>query len=125
VSIGLILVCGIVLSGAEGTEIDKETRTYRDYKSFFFLKSGSTEKFTAIEKIFVSTSTKKQRVYYGRTNQSSIFEFLEYNGFLKFSDGTKIQLLQKRRKSDLIKALEKIAKFLDVPLEDNTGVPND
>lgn len=122
VSIGLILICGFILSGQEGTEIDKEERSYRDYKSFFFLKSGSKVKFTAIEKIFVSTSKMRQQIFRIHTNQSSIFEHIEYNGFLKFSDGTKIQLLRKRKRSDLIKALKNIAAFLEVPLEDNTSV---
>jgi len=123
VSICFIFACGVVLSGTEGTEIDKGERTYRDYKSFFLLKSGSKVKFNGIEKIFVSTSKTTQQLHTVHTNKHSIYHNIEYNGFLKFSDGTKIQLLRKRKKTDLIKALENIAKFLDVPLEDNTSVP--
>ena len=123
VSIGFAVACVFVLSGYEGTEIDKDKRTYKDYKSFFFVKSGRNVKFHEVEKIFVSTSKTMQKLHTAHTNKHSIYENTEYNGFLKFSDGTKIQLLRKRKKTDLIKALENIAKFLDVPLEDNTNTP--
>ena len=125
VSVGLILICGLVLSAYEGTEIDKGDKNYRDYKSFLFLKSGSKVPFTGMEKIFVSTSKTSQRLHTAHTNKHSIYENIEYNGFLKFSDGTKIQLLRKRKKEDLINALRNIATFLDVPLEDNTAAASD
>jgi hypothetical protein len=59
-------------------------------------------------------------MYTAHTTHGSVYENVDFNGFLKFNDGTKIQLLRKRRKADLLKALENIATFLDVPLEDNT-----
>lgn len=123
-SICLVFFSGFILSGSEGTEIDKGEKTYRDYKSFFFLKSGSQVKYSGIEKIFVNTSKSRQTVHTAHTNNSSIFENTEFNGFLKFDDGTKIQLLQKRKKADLLRALDEIAKFLNVPVEDNTGSGN-
>ena len=61
-------------------------------------------------------------MYTVHTNHSSIFETLEFNGFLKFSNGEKVQLLRKRKKSDLIKELKKVATFLNVAIEDNTVV---
>jgi hypothetical protein len=121
-SIGFMLIGGFILSGAEGTVINRSERTYVDYKSFFFIKSGEKKKYSGIEKIFVSTSKTKQHFYTAHTNHSSTYEHLEFNGFLKFHDGEKIQLLRKRKKSDLIKGLEKVAAFLNVPIEDNTGV---
>ena len=87
------------------------------------MKSGDKKKYSGIEKIFVSTSkTKRQEFYTVHTNHSSIFENLEFNGFLKFNNGEKIQLLRKRKKSELIKELKRVATFLNVPIEDNTVV---
>ena len=121
-SIGLILIGGFILSGTEGTEINRIEKSYLDYKSYFFMKSGHKKKYSGIEKIFVSTSKMRQEFYTIHTNRSSIYETLEFNGFLKFSNGEKVQLLRKRKKSDLIKELKKVATFLNVPVEDNTVV---
>jgi hypothetical protein len=120
--IGLMLIGGFILSGSEGTEINRAEKSYLDYKSFFFVKSGNKKKYGEIEKIFVSTSKMKQQLYTAHTNHSSTFENLEFNGFLKFSNGEKVQLLRKRKKSDLIKELKRVGMFLNVPVEDNTVV---
>jgi hypothetical protein len=121
-SIGMILIGGFILSGAEGTEINRTEKSYLDYKSFFFMKSGHKKKYSGIEKIFVSTSKMRQELHTVHTNRASIYETLEFNGFLKFTNGEKVQLLRKRKKSDLIKELKKVATFLNVPVEDNTLV---
>jgi hypothetical protein len=119
-SLGLMLIGGFILSGAEGTEINRVEKTYLDYKSFFFMKRGEKKKYADIEKIFVSTSKRTQQLYTAHTNHSSTFENLEFNGFLKLNDGEKVQLLRKRKKSDLIKVLKRVGTFLNVPVEDNT-----
>jgi hypothetical protein len=119
-SIGMMLIGGFILSGSEGTEINRTEKSYLDYKSFFFMKSGDKKKYSDIEKIFVSTSKTKQQLHTVHTNHSSIFENVEFNGFLKFSNGEKVQLLRKRKRSDLLKELKKVATFLNVTIEDNT-----
>lgn len=119
-SIVLISVGGFILSGSEGTEIDKVAKCYREYNAFFFVKSGKNVAYSGIEKIFINTSKSKQKMYTAHTMHGSVYENVDFNGFLKFNDGTKIQLLRKRRKADLLKALESVATFLEVPLEDNT-----
>ena len=118
-SICLILVSGLVLTAQEGTEIDKSMRRYREYKSFFFIKSGRWMNYKQVEKIFVNSSKSSQRLYTAHTTKSSIFENIDYNGFLKFSDNKKVHLLKKRKKAELLKALNPIARFLEVPVEDN------
>jgi hypothetical protein len=121
-SICLMLASGIVLTGQEGTEIDRYAKRYREYKSFFFIKSGRWINYAEVEKIFVNTSKSSQRLYTAHTTKSSIFENVDYNGFLKFADGKKVHLLKKRKKAELLDALNPIAGFLDVPLEDNLTV---
>lgn len=121
VSIFLMLLGLFILSASEGTEINKEKKIFREYKSFFFLKSGRWEPFDGIEKIFINASKKKQQMHTAHTNKSSIFIEEEFNGFLKFDNGTKIQLLRKRNKPSLLKSLKNISTLLQVPLEDNTG----
>ena len=121
-SVIMILGSGFVLSGYVGTEIDKGEKEYREYNAFFFIKNGKKIKYTGIEKIFINTSKMKQRLYTAHTNHSSIFTNTEFNGFVKFDDGTKIQLLSNRKKEKLVSELKKISEFLNVQVEDNVGV---
>jgi len=119
----LFMIAGVfIISGYEGTEIDIAAKTYKEYKSFFLIKTGNSVSYSGIEKIFINTSKTRQQLYTAHTTKSSIYENIEFNGFLKFDDGEKIQLLTRRNKKELIKALEKISALLQVSLEDNTGV---
>jgi hypothetical protein len=122
-SLVLIGICGSILSASEGTEIDIDGKDYVEYTSFlFFIKSGTREKFLGMEKVFINTSKTKQQFYTAHTTKSSIFENIEYNAFLKFDDGRKVHLLQKRRKEALLTKINKIATILEVPVEDHTVV---
>jgi hypothetical protein len=121
VSIFLILLGLFILSASEGTEINRETKMVREYKSFFFLKTGQWSPYEGIEKIFVNSSRVTQQMHTAHTNKSSVFTDYEYNGYLKFDDGTKMQLLRKKNKVSLLQSLKSISTFLQVPLEDNTG----
>jgi len=120
VAIAFMIVSGFVLTASEGTEIDLSRKTFLEYKSFFFIKSGTSESFSAIEKIFINTSKSRQQMYTAHTTKSSIYENIEYNAFLKFDDGTKVHLLKKRKKDDIIKRINTIAAKLGVPVEDHT-----
>lgn len=121
-AIAFMILSGLVLTASEGTEINLSGKTFLEYKSFFFMKSGTSEKYSGIEKIFINTSKSKQRFYTAHTTKSSIYENIEYNAFLKFDDGTKVHLLQKRRKDVLLKRVKDIAVALGVQVEDNSAV---
>ena len=110
-----------MLTTSEGTEIDLKEKTFREYKSFFFIKTGTKEQYSGMEKIFINASKSRQQMYTAHTTKSSIYENIEYNAFLKFDDGTKVQLLQRRKKADLMKRVKKIASELDVLVDDQTA----
>ena len=121
VALAFIILCGLVLTTSEGTEIDLKEKTFREYKSFFFIKTGTKEQYSGMEKIFINASKSRQQMYTAHTTKSSIYENIEYNAFLKFDDGTKVQLLQRRKKADLMKRVKKIASELDVLVDDQTA----
>jgi hypothetical protein len=120
VALALIIICGFVLTSSEGTEINLSAKNFTEYKSFFFIKSGTRKTYSSMEKIFINTSKTRQQLYTAHTTKSSIFENLEYNAFLKFTDGTKVHLLKKRKKEDLLKKIDNLAKALNVQVEDHT-----
>lgn len=119
----LMLASGFILSAASGTDIDKKENKYREYTSFCFLiKSGKWNTFSGAEKIFINSAKKNTRVYTAHTNQSAVFVKDEFNGYLKLNDGTKIFLLSSRKKEKLTATLNKAASFLQIPIQDNTGL---
>jgi hypothetical protein len=50
----------------------------------------------------------------------AVFTGEEYNGYLKLLDGTKIHLLNSRKKEKLATTLGNVASLLNIPLQDNT-----
>lgn len=75
--------------------------------------------YTGIEKLFITRSKVSQKMY-SRTSQSSTFTNIEFNAYIKFADGLKIQLLNNAKKEKVVSSLKKIAAFLQVNMEDHT-----
>ena len=119
-SIFLMLTAGIILTAHEGTEIDPSKNTYREYQSYLFIKKGKVTEYDQIEKIFVNATKVSQRMYTAHTSNSSTFSNVEYNAYLKFTDGVKIFLLSKKNKARLLARLEKVARALNIPVTDST-----
>ena len=121
--IGLVLIIAgaIILTAHEGTEISPGSRTYREYNSILFIKSGKDKKYERIEKIFINPVRISQRLYTAHTMSPATFLHVGYNAYLKFSDGEKIFLFSGKNKSRLKKRLAGIAKILNIPVQDNTG----
>jgi hypothetical protein len=127
VIVSLCLMAGSVfmLTAYSGTEIDTVNKVYREYTSFFyFFKNGKKIKYSGIEKLYINRANVTQRMYSARTTQSSTFSNTEYNAYVKFDNGEKIQLLTKRNKETLLQELQKVAKSLNVPIQDNTIARN-
>jgi hypothetical protein len=119
-SLALILASLFILSGYSGTEIDLKRGIFREYRSFFFQKSGKRLKFNSIEKIYINRSKTTRKVYTAHTNHSSVFSNVEYNAWLKLDDGRKIHLLSKSDKSKLTGILNGVSRSLMVRIEDQT-----
>jgi hypothetical protein len=120
ISLFLLVTAAFVLTAHEGTEIDSASHTYREYQSFLFIKKGKPKKYERIEKIFVNAGKVSQKIYTAHTSSSSTFSSIEYNAYLKFSDGVKIFLLSKKSKEKLLQKLNDAARVLGVAVVDNT-----
>lgn len=118
----LIVAAGFILTAASGTEIDTSKNKYREYTAFYFiLKSGKWKMYNGAEKVFINSSKKSTKMHTAHTNHSSVFTDLEFNGYLKLDDGTKIHLLTSRKKEKLTAELNRAASLLECPLQDNTN----
>lgn len=121
--IGIILIVAgaVILTAHEGTEIMPDTNSYREYNSILFIKTGKGKKYERIEKIFINPVRVSQKIYTAHTMNSSTFEDVEYNAYLKFSDGEKIFLLSGKNKNKIRNRLKAIADSLNIPLQDNSS----
>lgn len=119
---GLMLIAGgFMVTASEGTEIDVVQKRYREYTSFYFLKKGTWIRFEAAEKVFINSARTSNKMYTASTLNSSTFINTQYNGYLKFSDGTKLHLLTSRKKEKLATVLQNVASLLKIPVQDNTS----
>ena len=122
VGAALVLIGTVILTAHEGTEISPDARVYREYNSFLFIKTGAGKKYDRIEKIFVNPGRVTRRYYTAHTSSSSTFTDMEYNGYVKFSDGVKVFLLSGRNRDKVITRLKGVADSLNIPFQDNTLV---
>jgi hypothetical protein len=120
-SLLLIVIGSILVTYFSGTEIDIATKNYREYNSILFFKFGDHAKFDEIEKIFINEAKVTSQMQTAHTTSGSIFTHIEYNAYLKFSDGKKIFLTSKKNKKALIGQLQPIANRLETELVDHTS----
>jgi hypothetical protein len=120
ISIALLLVAVLIFTSYEGTEINPALRTYREYNSILFIKKGKQKKYDSIEKIFINSGTVSQKVYTAHTSTAATFSSIEYNAYLKFTEGVKVFLFSEKNKSRLLKRLHEISRSLNTPVVDNT-----
>lgn len=104
----------------EGTEINPATKTYREYTSFFFFKTGRFKPYAEIELIFINRAKESQQMYTAHTTHSSTFENMVYNAYLKFSNGEKIHLQKTKNKEKLMAVLKPLSEAVQVEVTDNT-----
>jgi hypothetical protein len=118
----ILIVFGLsIVTAFEGTEIYPASHRYREYNSFLFLKTGRPKSFQGIEKIFINSGRVTQRIYTAHTTSSSSFSNVEYNAYLKFSEGVKVFLFSGRNKNRMMRKAEDLARSLNTSLHDNTG----
>ena len=120
VGVILVVVGILIVTSYEGTEIDPDKHIYREYNSFFLLKSGKAKRFDGIEKIYINAGKVSQRIYTAHTSSSSTFQNVEYNAYLKFRSGEKIFLFSSRNKSRMLQRTKQIAASLNTAVHDNS-----
>ncbi len=113
----LILAVGIP-STHYALEINVTNKTFRHYLWILGYRHGPVQTYELIEYAFIQSARVSRTLY--STASSSKFTSQVYNGYLKFSDGTKIHLMQARDKETIMQKLELIATDLKVEIVDFT-----
>jgi|SRR5687768_10323487 len=112
----------LIVTAYEGTEIDAGARTFREYNSFLFIKSGKKIKYKTLEGIFIHKAKVSQKMFSPRTMNSSTFTHVEYNAYLK-TDREKIFLMSGKNKMKLLEKVRSIAGVLNTPVADHAVFP--
>lgn len=118
----LILLAVLILTAYEGTEINPYFRTYREYNSFLFFRSGKPLKYASLEGIFIHRAKISQKMFTPRTMRSSTFTHMEYRAYLKIGN-EKILLLKDKNKMRLLEQARKIADSLNTSVADHALFP--
>lgn len=117
----LFIAVGVFLvTSYSGTVLNRSNNTYKEYNTYFFIKSADEQTHSGIEKIFINPGKLSQKIYTAHTLNSQTFENVIYNAYIKFNNGEKIQLLQSKDKAKLMKELDAIAEFMNTSIQDNT-----
>lgn len=120
VSLMLLLAGAGMLSAQAGIEFYKDQRSYREYFTLFFIRFGKLQPYHGVEKVFINSGQVSQRVYTAHTTTSAVFSNVQYRGFVKFSDGTKLLLARSKKKSSIEEVLQKVASYLNAAMMDHS-----
>ncbi|PTB94836.1 hypothetical protein C9994_11805, partial [Marivirga lumbricoides] len=89
------------------------------YNSFFRIRFGKWKDIQGVDKIYVNKIKSSQKMY-SRANVSTTLKEYVYKCFIKFSDGEKLLLAQNKRKNNVMKEVQPIAKSYGLEVIDNT-----
>ena len=112
----------LIVTAYQGTEIDTGAKTFREYNSFLFIKSGKKIKYKTLEGVFIHRAKISQKMFTPRTMNSSTFTHVEYNAYLK-TDREKIFLTSGRNKMKLLERVRSIAAALNTSVADHAVFP--
>jgi hypothetical protein len=119
-SIFLLIGCLFVLTATEGTDIDVQNKTIREYNSFFFLKTGKFEPLGRVEYIFVNRGTESHQMSSPRGLNTTVVENAVFNAYLKLESGEKIRLLREKNKLTIIEKLQALSEGLPAEIVDHS-----
>ena len=116
--ISLLIFIGsfFVIVSHEGTEVDPINKTFRSYTSFLFFKTGDSENYSHVEKLFINSGKQSQKMYSAHTSLSTTVSEKVFNAYIKFSNGEKVHLLTSKMKEDVIKKLTPLSHALKVEI---------
>jgi len=117
VAILLFLISFLIITAYSGIEF--KGNKYREFNAFYFIKTGEWKSYEGIEKIFIKNLKTSQR-FYGRANTSSVINVEKYIAFLKFSDGTTIELKTAKKKAKLLQKLDSLKSYLHTTIQDQS-----
>lgn len=116
VGLVILLVATIIFTTHYRLKVDFENKAYHDYLWILGIKVGEKGKFDKVEYLFIKKSKVSQTMRL-KAASTTIRKDI-YDGYLRFSETSKIHLLTSDDKSELIDRLKSIAEKLNTKLID-------
>lgn len=108
----------LMLTARYGLALDVEQHRYQEYVRLLFYKNGPWLSYTGIEKIFVN-KLKVSQTMVTRTGARFDTQSQDYQAYLKFDNGTKVELDGDSNKEKLFLRLRKYNEMLQAVIQDN------
>ena len=109
----------IIFTGSYGLEFLPGEKKYRTYNSFLFIKRGKWKEYKTIEKIYITSSLRSQKIYTRVTGGPTIQKEY-YNAFIKFNEEEKVFLQSKKSKNSLVDEMQKLTENLGLEITDQS-----
>jgi hypothetical protein len=119
VTVGVTVAFLLALTMHQGFIIDRTRKKYKEYTWFLGWKSGEEISYLEVEYIFIKPS-KVSRTYHTRVHETTISN-IEYDGFLRFSETSKIHLFSSPSRKGVIKKLMPLKGYLNTRIIDYTN----
>lgn len=110
----LLIVTLVVLFQQYFVAIDTERHMYYDGTIIFGIKSGSWAPYSALDVLYVKKHAYRQTM--NSRGTSSTVRTTQYDGYLRFTDGEKIQLVNERSREAAVTRMTPIAKQMGLDL---------
>lgn len=118
-----VVVLGIgsfLLLGTQILEIDKNHKKYRSAVSLLgLINMGAWKSFHSVENIFVKQSKVSQKMALGPIENT--LKGMVFDAYLKISESEKIFLGSNKSKERLLRKINPMKAYLDIPLVDHTA----
>tara|TARA_Y100001972_G_scaffold120136_1_gene162252 strand:- start:4228 stop:4710 length:483 start_codon:yes stop_codon:yes gene_type:complete len=115
-----LIVLGIglfLLAGTQILEINKDQKQYRSAVSFFgLINFGGWKTYLSLENIFIKQAKASQKMAIGPIQNT--VRMMVFDAYLKLSENEKIYLGTAKSKERLLKKIEPLKVYLEIPILD-------
>lgn len=109
----------LILTARYGLEIDLSEMQYKEFVRLLWWQNGIWKPFDGVKKIFINRLKISERMV-TRSGAKYDIKSMEYQAYITFSDGSKIELDSDRNKDKLLLRLQGYNARLQTDMQDNS-----
>lgn len=114
-----IIIGLVILTSANGTDVDLKNKRYREYNTVMGYKFGKFLSYSTLDKLHINAVNMKQEMYTKVTTTSTI-RYTKLNAYLRVDNHENILLVSSKNKGKIIKRIEAFARAAKLEVVDNT-----